>query len=129
MTEPTDWAVADATGNLLSSPPTDAGYGRDKEESKDASSSASELPSFPRISDDKDNGGRRSPVTYLYTLYKASVHATRGNDMRHEKSRVKYGLRRFSFWATVYKTVRPVLSDRCLSVLSVTLVYCSQTVG
>ena len=25
------------------------------------------------------------------------------------------------FWATVYKTVRPVLSGRCLSCLSVTL--------
>jgi len=33
------------------------------------------------------------------------------------------------FWTTVCKTVRPVLSDRCLSVLSVTLVYCGQTVG
>jgi len=33
------------------------------------------------------------------------------------------------FWATVCKTVRPVLSDRCLSCLSVTLVYCGQTVG
>jgi len=35
-------------------------------------------------------------------------------------------------WATVYKTVRPVLSDRCpvcLSCLSVMLVYCGQTVG
>ena len=53
-------------GNLLSSPSTDAAYGRDKEESSDASSSASELPSFPRISDDKDNGGRPSPVTYRY---------------------------------------------------------------
>ena len=42
----------------------------------------------------------------------------------------------FNFWATVCKTVRPVLSVRCLSVLSVspvylsvTLVYCGQTVG
>ena len=42
---------------------------------------------------------------------------------------------RFSFWATVCKTVRPMPSDRCLSVclsvcpaLSVTLVYCGQTV-
>ena len=38
-----------------------------------------------------------------------------------------------SFWATVCKTVRPMLSDRCLSVLSVclsvSLVYCGQTVG
>ena len=33
------------------------------------------------------------------------------------------------FWATVCKTVRPMLSDRCLSVPSVTLVYCGQTVG
>ena len=39
-------------------------------------------------------------------------------------------------WATVYKAVCPVLSDRCpvclsvcLSVLSVTLVHCGQTVG
>ena len=38
----------------------------------------------------------------------------------------------FGFWATVCKTVRPMLSDRypvCLSVLSVTLVYCGQMVG
>jgi len=37
-----------------------------------------------------------------------------------------------SFWATVCKTVRLMLSDRCsvLSVcLSVTLLYCGQTVG
>jgi len=39
------------------------------------------------------------------------------------------------YWATVCKTVRPKLSDRCLSVcpvlslLRVTLVYCGQTVG
>ena len=39
------------------------------------------------------------------------------------------------FWTTVCKTVRPMLSVRCLSVLSslsvlsVTLVYCGQTVG
>ena len=46
------------------------------------------------------------------------------------------------FWATVCKTARPMLSDRCLSVLSVclsvslscpvlsiTLVYCGQTIG
>ena len=36
------------------------------------------------------------------------------------------------FWATICKTVCPVLSDRssvCPSVLSVTLVYCGQTVG
>jgi len=33
------------------------------------------------------------------------------------------------FWSTVCKTVCPMLSDRCLSCLSVTLVYCGQTVG
>ena len=37
-----------------------------------------------------------------------------------------------SFWATVCKTVRPMLSVSCLSVfscLSVTFVHCGQTVG
>jgi len=37
----------------------------------------------------------------------------------------------YSFWTTVCKTVRPVLSDRCPVCpvcLSVTLVYCGQTV-
>jgi len=38
----------------------------------------------------------------------------------------------FSLWTTVCKTVHPMLSDCCLSVLSVcvsvTLVYCGQTV-
>jgi len=40
-----------------------------------------------------------------------------------------------SFWATVCKTVRPMLSVHCLScmsvpfVLSVTFVHCGQTVG
>jgi len=40
-----------------------------------------------------------------------------------------------NFWATVCKTVRPMLSDRCLSCpilsvcLSVTFVHCGQTVG
>ena len=34
------------------------------------------------------------------------------------------------YWATVCKTVRPMLSVRCLSVcLSVTFVHCGQTVG
>jgi len=36
----------------------------------------------------------------------------------------------YSFWATICKMVCPKLSDHCLSVcLSVTLVYCGQTVG
>jgi len=33
------------------------------------------------------------------------------------------------FWATVCKTVRPMLSVRCLSVLSVTFVHCVQAAG
>ena len=33
------------------------------------------------------------------------------------------------FWATVCKTVRPMLSVRCLPCLSVTFVHCGQTVG
>ena len=33
------------------------------------------------------------------------------------------------YWATVCKTVRPMLLVRCLSVLSVTFVHCGQTVG
>jgi len=38
----------------------------------------------------------------------------------------------FGHWATVPKTVRPMLSDGCLcvlSVMSVTFLYCGQTVG
>jgi len=35
----------------------------------------------------------------------------------------------FPFWATVCKTVHPMLSNRCLYVLSVTSVYGGQTVG
>jgi len=34
-----------------------------------------------------------------------------------------------AYRAIVCKTVRPMLSDRCLPCLSVTLVYCGQTVG
>jgi len=37
-----------------------------------------------------------------------------------------------NFWATICKTVRPMLSDRypvCLSCLSMTLVYCGQMAG
>jgi len=37
--------------------------------------------------------------------------------------------RRTVFGRPLQVTVRPMLSDRCLSCLSVTLVYCSQTVG
>ena len=40
-----------------------------------------------------------------------------------------YWMSSFHFWATVCKTVRHSLSDRCPVCLSVTLVYCGQTVG
>jgi len=73
-------------GNPFSSPSTDAGRTEDREESgrwpfashddsdrrstagpySDASLSALELPGFPRISDDKNIGGRRSPVDPSY---------------------------------------------------------------
>jgi len=33
------------------------------------------------------------------------------------------------FWATICKTPGPMLSDRCLSCLSVASVYCGQTVA
>jgi len=57
---------------------------------------------------------------------------------KHSNTRREWSIRLCAvvflwFWATVSKTVRPVLSDRCLSCLSVclsvTLVYCGQTVG
>jgi len=36
---------------------------------------------------------------------------------------------KFGFWATVCKTVRPILTEHCPVCLSVMLVYCGQTVG
>jgi len=53
----------------------------------------------------------------------------------HPSLQAKRQIDRFSrFWATVCKTVHPILSVRCLSVLScpvlsVTFVHCGQTVG
>jgi len=42
---------------------------------------------------------------------------------------LRYNFAADSFWAIVCRMVHPMLSDRCLSCLSVTLVYCGQTVG
>jgi len=47
---------------------------------------------------------------------------------------INFYLYLYLYWATVCKTVRPMLLDRrpvlsCPSVLSVTLVYCGQTVA
>ena len=51
-------------------------------------------------------------------LYSAiSPEQIRGND--------KISCSTHDFWATVSKTIRPMLSDRCLSVTSV---YCGQTI-
>jgi len=52
-------------------------------------------------------------------------------DQRHDKPSLKGIWSRYvtDFWETLCKTVRPMLSVRCLSCLSVTLVYCGQTVG
>ena len=41
----------------------------------------------------------------------------------------KYDLRKFGFWATVCKTIRRLSCQSCLTCLSVTLLYCGQTVG
>jgi len=60
---------------------------------------------------------------------------TNGNEMRRTHLLTCGSMTQISrhFWATVCKTVRTMLSDRCLSVclscLSVTLVYCGQPVG
>jgi len=90
------------------------------------------------------------PVTYLQFPIEVCFSVddaqpatpTVTDNFRHQQP---YGLnssidlpsyRRFSrFWATVCKTVRPMLSDRCAVCLScpvclsVTFVYCGQTVG
>jgi len=78
------------------------------------------------------------------------IHNAIMSDFEHEFHQVKRMLERLShsskkgesvggapsrlvgFWATICKTVRPMLSVRCLSVLSVlsvTFVHCGQTVG
>ena len=59
----------------------------------------------------RQNSERKS--ANLTTFYKLGVHVP---------------IQPLADLATVYKTVRPILSDRCLTVRSVT-VYCGQTVG
>ena len=46
--------------------------------------------------------------------------------------KVRFGTKKLNFvnfWAPVCKTVCPMLSVRCMSVLSVMSLYCGQTVG
>jgi len=58
-----------------------------------------------------------------------SLSNTRFN-LANPSPNLKRHIDRFSrSWATVCKTVRLMLSDHCLSDLSVTFVYCGQTVG
>jgi len=66
-------------------------------------------------------------LSYLYTIITKAITGKNSDQPRRYEA---------SFWATVCKTVRPMLSDRCLSclsdslsVLSVMLVYCGKTVG
>jgi len=63
------------------------------------------------------------------TCFLRPIHLLRSS-LGPPDSASKRHLDRFSrFWANVCKTVRPILSDRCLPVLPVTFVYCGQTVG
>jgi len=61
------------------------------------------------------------------TLSVKSVHANRCTAIYRVMNCRENTL--LPFWATVCKTVRPILSDRCPVSLSVTLVYCGQMVG
>ena len=61
--------------------------------------------SSPRVGNPRVGVSASCPVTGVApTLYKASVHVTRGNDMTLEKSRVKYDLRKFNFSNRVVNT-------------------------
>ena len=73
-----------------------------------------------------------------YSLLQCSVVASKGEGVTRGQCREARprcgGVNRVDFWATVCKTVRPMLSDRCpvcvcLPCLSVTLVHCGQTVA
>jgi len=109
-------------GNPFSSPSTDAGRTEDREESglwpfashddsdrrstadtySDASSSASELPGFPRISDDNDTGGRRSPAglssvsltwgskSPAFCLYRTLTYLIRVHERNRQTDRQDY---------------------------------------
>ena len=70
--------------------------------------------------------------TRLIDWLTSLVSSPLADTIRLSASVITVELRRAVFGATVCKTVRPMLSDRCLfclSVLSVTFVHCGQTVG
>jgi len=56
-------------------------------------------------------------------------HDVRRLNLPHYAHACVYMFSLSCLWAIVCKTVRPMLSDRSRSVLSVTLVYCGQTAG
>jgi len=67
-------------------------------------------------------------------LVRASLSSHKRHISRHvglllHLCRVELLLSGFGFWAAVCITVCPMLSDHCLSVVSVMLVYCGQTDG
>jgi len=66
-------------------------------------------------------------VTQSLSIISHSTH--RSNTVRTYTHSTRIIRVWYHSWATVCKTVRPMLSDRCLSCLSVTLVYCGQTLG
>ena len=82
---------------------------------------------------------RGCPIVLQYWADLQSVHEFRCSDNTASNAKCQrvLVLALCDFWPTACKTVRPMLSDRCLSVLSVlscpvclsvTLVYCGQTV-
>jgi len=91
------------------------------------------------------NVENKAPFYCLYCL--SNMSATNQNPFRYcQRCTARHRIDIFEteciaeiyvtyFWATAYKTVGPMLSDRCLFVLyvclvlSVTLVYCGQIVG
>jgi len=82
---------------------------------------------------------QQAPVTSARQRSSSFIQLSLNFAFKSRKSHVVLLAAFVDFWATVCKTVRPVLSDRCLSglsvlsvlsvCLSVTLVYCGQTVG
>jgi len=75
---------------------------------------------------------RPLPSCRHHLSYDDCLYCVVHNDMHTHEQFLKLNVGfRFSFWATVCKTAHPILLDHCrvLSCLSVTSVYCGQTVG
>jgi len=83
-----------------------------------------------RRSDRSRDRSRRSVARPIAATIAPCKHAI----SRDRDSRLHFPSRSYingtgCFWATVCKTVRPMLSVRCLSCPSVTFVHCGQTIG